>query len=364
MFRCTLIFSLVTGCVAAIDPAPSGDSGPGPGSGNGGGNTGGSDGDGQTPSSDDPARLFAASSPWNVPANGSVDPGSDTMIASGRRGSLVDSLAGAGRTLDIAGTDDYPDYGIPVFDADTATPRVAVADTYGWWGGGFTAVPVPADAMPARGTDHHLCIVDRANHTLWEFWEMTRTTTGGWTAGAGVKFDLSGPGYQSEPNKLGARAYGGSAAAGLLRYDEMRAGQIKHALAMAYAWTRGTAYARGVGVDGKTQNIASHNDNVVAADRNTGANIPEGARLRLKSSVDIAARCGSNTACRTIGTALATYGAYMVDTAGVTALVAEVLTDRHLSWAGVLRESDATVFTGNDFEVLAMPAALTQAPQE
>jgi hypothetical protein len=362
MFRCTLIFSLITGCVAAIDPAQSGDDGAGPGP--GGGSSGGSNGDGQTPSGDDPARLFAATSPWNVPASGSADPGSDTMIVSGRRGSLIDSLAGAGRTLDIAGTDDYPDYGIPVFEADASTPRVAVADTYGWWGGGFAAVPVPVAAMPARGTDHHLCIVDRASHTLWEFWEMTKAPGGGWTAGAGVTFDLTGPGYQSEPNRLGARAYGGSAAAGLIRYDEMRAGQIKHALAMAYAWTRGTAYARGVGVDGKTQNIASHNDNVADADRNTAANIPEGARLRLRPSVDLAARCGTNAACRTIGTALATYGAYMVDTAGVTTLVAEVLTDRHLSWTGVLRASDAAVFTAADFEVLAMPAALTQAPQE
>jgi hypothetical protein len=260
MFRCTLIFSLVTGCVATVGPAQSGDDGPGPGAGNGGSNGGGPDGDGHTPSGDDPARLFAATSPWNTPASGSVDPASDAMTSSGRRGSLVDSLAGAGRTLDIAGTDDYPDYGIPVFEADAATPRVAVADTYGWWGGGFAAVPVPVDAMPARGTDHHLCIVDRASHTLWEFWEMTRTADGRWTAGAGARLDLTGPGYQSEPDKLGARAYGGSAAAGLLRYDEMRAGQIKHALAMAYAWTRGTAYARGLGVDGKTQNIASHDD--------------------------------------------------------------------------------------------------------
>ena len=125
MFRCTLIFSLITGCVAAIDRAPSGDDSPGTGSSGGGG---GSGSDGQTPADDDPARLFAATSPWNVPATGAADPGSDTMISSGRRGSLIDSLAGAGRTLDIAGTDDYPDYGIPVFEADAATPRVAIAE--------------------------------------------------------------------------------------------------------------------------------------------------------------------------------------------------------------------------------------------
>jgi hypothetical protein len=361
--RWTMILSLAAGCVGTLGDETGNGSGSGSsGSGGGSGSDGTGSGSGSGSNPDDPSRLFAASSPWNIAATGTADPASDTMTSSGLPGSLVDALVRAGRKLDIAGTDDYPDYGIPVFEADASTPMVAVRDTYGWWGGGFAAVPIPAAATPARGTDHHLCVVDRSTHTLWEFWEMQRATDGQWTAGAGVKLDASGSGYRSEPNQLGARAYGGAAAAGLIRFDEMRRGEIRHALAMAYPWTRGRAYARGLGVDGVTQNIASHNDNVPDADRNTAANIPEGVRLRLKASVDVPARCGGNAACRTIGTALQKYGAFMVDTAGATTLVAEVLTGRPQTWTGVLRATDVQVFAGADFEVLAMPAVLTQAP--
>jgi hypothetical protein len=366
--RWTMILGLAAGCTNPIGMVgdddvggngSGGTGGDGPGSGGtGGSDTGGSGGSGQ----DDPARLFSTSSPWNVPATGGVDPGSVAMTSSGMPGSLADSFLQAGRNLDIAGTDDYPDYGIPVFEGQATTPRVAVRDTNGWWGGGFAAVPIPADAVPARGTDHHLSILDRGAHTLWEFWEMQKAADGQWTAGAGAQFDTTGPGYRNQPNQIGARAYGGAAAAGLIRRDEIVRGEIRHALAMAYNWTRGKTYAQGLGVDGVTQNIASHNDNVTDANRNTVANIPEGARLRLKAAVDVAARCGANAACRTIGTALKTYGAFMVDTAGVTTLVAEVLTGRPQNWAGVLRSTDVSVFGGNDFEVLAMPAVLTQAP--
>lgn len=307
------------------------------------------------------ASLFAASSPWNVPATGKPDPASNAYVESGETGSLAYAFAQAGKGFDIAGTDSYPDYGVPVSIADAATSKVKVTNSTPWWPG-FDAVPVPSTARPAAGTDHHLAILDGSTRTLWEFWDMKQDGDGAWSAGAGVTFDADGPGYQTTPGALSARAYGGSLLAGAIRYDEMKAGVIPHALAMAYPWTRGNMYARGLGVDGITQNIACHCDNATAADRNTATNLPEGARLRLKASVDVEARCGANAACKTLGVALATYGMYVVDTAGVAVLFAEVLTHTGTSWAGVLHIEDARAFQAADFELLSLPAKLTAMP--
>lgn len=353
-----LALSLAAGCGGVIIDGtddiddPSNPQGPGPGS-NGPGST-----------DHDPNKLFAASSPWNALAGGAVDPSSSLMVSSGQVGSLAAALTKTGRGLDIAGTDDYPDYGVPLFKVVRGTPMTAVQvlDKYGWWGGGFANVPMPAAATPAIGSDHHLSIWDVDNYTLYEFWEMQRNPNGTWQAGAGVKFDTRGTGYQTAPWAVSARAYGGAAIAGAILYEEMRAGVINHALGMAYPGTRGRHYAAGLGVDGITQNIASHSDNSPLAERNLSSNIPEGARLRLKSSVDVNARCGGNTACSVIGTALKKYGMYVVDTAAVSTLYAEVLTGTGRTWAGLLRVTDAQVWTAADFELLALPATLTAAP--
>jgi len=153
--------------------------------------------------------------------------------------------------------------------------------------------------------------------------------------------------------------YGGSAIAGSIRYQEMKDGEIKHALAMAYPLSRGKAYAMGLGADGVNVNIGSHSDNAGDADRNTASNIPEGARFRLKASIDVDARCASNKACRVIGAALKSYGAFVVDNAGASVLYAEVLTGKSVSWSGVLKISDARAFGAEDFEILSLPATLT-----
>jgi hypothetical protein len=305
-----------------------------------------------------PCSLFGATSPWNVGAIGNVDPNSATMTSSGAVGSLSYSFSNTGHGFDIQGTAVYPDYGIPLYYADNTTPRVTVSDSTGWWGG-LTNVPMPAQAKPSVGSDHHLSVWDVPNHMIYEFWDTVKGSNGTWSSGLGAKLDTNGIGYQTVKGAGGARAYGGSAIAGSIRYQEMKDGVINHALAMAYPWSRGKAYAMGLGTDNITQNIASHSDNASATNRNTTANIPEGARLRLKASVDVNAKCGTNNNCKVIGRALQTYGAYVVDNSGVATLYAEVLTGKNVSWNGVLAISDARAFAANDFEVLTLPATLT-----
>jgi hypothetical protein len=220
---------------------------------------------------------------------------------------------------------------------------------------------MPTQARPDPGGDRHLVVWDVPNATLWEYWDMVKNADGSWSAGFGVKFGATGSGYHTGVWQGSARAYGGSLAGGAIRYSEMEKGVIPHAIAMAYQYTRGDFYARGVAADG-TIGIASHNDDVQDASRTNSYNIPEGGRLRLKPSVDLAARAGtlsgaaSQRACKVIGQALKTYGAYVVDTAGAPTFYAENLQGKSVSWTGLLDTMDSSPFLATDFEVLTLPA--------
>src|SRR5205809_233303 len=83
--------------------------------------------------------------------------------------------------------------------------------------------------------------------------------------------------------------------------------------------------------------------------------LPEGARFRLKGTVDVNARCGTNRACKVVGTALQQYGAYVVDTGGWPAFYAEGLDGKQASWTGLLSATDTNLWRTADFEVLALP---------
>jgi len=299
-------------------------------------------------------RLFGPTSPWNtpIPATANADPNSANMIANLALAFTNDAS--------FAIATDATGYSVPIYYADASTSRVRVYASTTWWDDStFTSVPMPPQATPDPKADKHLVVWDVPNALLYEYWHMVKNVDGSWSAGAAVKFSATALGYQTGIWELSARAYGGSLAAGAIRYSEMTAGVIPHALAMSYQYTRGDYYARGTASDG-TVAIASHNDNVQDPARINPYNIPEGARLRLKPSVDIAARAAtksgaSQVACQIIGEALRTYGAYMVDYAGGPTFYAENLQGKAVSWTGLLDTADSRPFLASDFEVLTLP---------
>lgn len=289
-----------------------------------------------------PPTYFAATSPWNMSVAGLVaDPNSAAMIAN--------LAANWGKGLTINGADGFEEYSFPIYSVPVGTPLVRVDSTYGWWMGP-ASVPIPPGAQPSPGSDGHLLVIDPPGGVSHEFWELV-TATSGWTAGAYTRYPLRGSGCQSGTWANGTRGSGVSGLGGLLLRAEIVAGSIPHALALAYPKTRGRAYVP----------PASHCDNSGASDRQSAANIPEGARLRLKASIDVAGRCGGNRAALAIGLALQRYGALMVDTAGACSLYAELPMGRW-SWAGVLSAwVDARMWQAGDFEVLTLPP-LVSAP--
>ncbi len=305
-------------------------------------------------------QVFSPTSPWNTTAIGSVDANNATMVTNASAiGSLQYSFNQTG-AFAIQGINDWAEgeyYGVPVFEANASTPRVNVSDSTGWWGG-FTNVPMPTNAAPALGSDHHLVIWDKSTNLIYEYWTAVKSGSN-WSAGAGARWSATGAGWGSAIQAgLAARAYGGSLIAGLIRRSEMLAGVIPHALAFAYPYSRGLFYANGLGVDGVNMNIANHCDNNSSSNRNSTGNIPEGAHFRLKASVNLTSL---STPARIIGQALKTYGAYVVDVGGALTFYAEILSPHGQSWSGLLSTLSVNMFTATDFELLSLPATLTPA---
>lgn len=304
--------------------------------------------------------VFTPESRWNTPLRGdeAVDPNSGPYLgtldwAMERHGTLAINL---------------DEYTVPIWYADSSTPRYKVWCTAGWGcGPGFgDDVPIPDEAQFDPAGDGHMVVIDLERQLSYEFWRAWKGNSG-WYAGFGIVFNtradpageypyfggvLDPVGHQYSTWTPSARASGVSLLGGLIRYGELSAGRIDHALAFSFPYTRGDAYALP---------MATHSDNMHTPDRMAGHNLPLGAHLRLRADVHVDERCGGNPSCAAIGRALQEYGMYLVDTSYRTTLYAEGLYGKDVSWEGLLGRRDATSFGAHDFEVLALPE-LTAAP--
>jgi hypothetical protein len=121
-----------------------------------------------------------------------------------------------------------------------------------------------------EGGDRHALVVDPTNMKLYEFYQL-RKTDNGWAAAQSSAFDL-------KSNKLRPDGWTSADAAGLpifpavVRYDELKRGEVEHAMRVTVKKTRKAYVAP-----------ATHH-----ASRLTDENLPRmGERLRLKADYDI-----------------------------------------------------------------------------
>lgn len=114
--------------------------------------------------------------------------------------------------------------------------------------------------------DRHLIVVDRDRWLLFELW-ATRWNGSAWEAGSGAVFDLSSNDRRPE-GWTSADAAGLAVLPGLVKYHEVEADEIRHALRVTVRATDGHVWP------------ASH-----TAGSTSGAP-PLGTRLRLKDDVD------------------------------------------------------------------------------
>lgn len=215
-------------------------------------------------------RAFAPTSVWNQPltAGAALDPASDRLVGA-LRGELAREMPV--RSGPWIATHSYS---VPVYTVGADVPAVHVTlDTLKpELQRAFDAVPIPAGARAAAGTDQHLVIYRPATDTMWEFWHA-RLLADGWHAGWGGRMEhvSSDPGYY--PNTYGASGTSLPLLGGLMTTAELKAGKIDHALAMALPLTAaGTFTWPAQRSDGRT----------------TGPNaIPEGTRFRIDPALDL-----------------------------------------------------------------------------
>jgi hypothetical protein len=192
------------------------------------------------------------------------------------------------------GAQDVP-YGIPITVVDGAA-RVPVKFEYADESDPVT-YPLGPDTLIEGGDasegDRHAVVVDAATCTLFETWN-TRRVQDDWTAGSGATWDL-------RSNALRPRTWTSADAAGLpilpglLRWDEVSAGRVDHAIRFTTNVTRRAFIWP-----------ARHQ----AGSMDGPAYPPMGARFRLKSWYPIAGR--SREAAAVI-TAMKRYGLVLAD---------------------------------------------------
>ena len=235
---------------------------------------------------------------------------------------------------------------IPVYEANADTPMVEVGllslsaedkhhwhtdhDTFGH-GEGFELVPIPFSAQPDPENDSHLAVVDWEKNLIWDMWALSKNVDGSWKSATGMVYPANGSGV-FDTEKLGvkdgesvhfhgpSRAAGVPAVAGLIMYDEVMAGEIRHKIAAA---SRFCAYKEFVYPATWTDGF-------------TEGGIPEGSVIQLDPNLDLS-QFDLTPEERIVCVALQRYGMVLVDIAQGNPVYAEGLWGHpNKSWQGKL----------------------------
>ncbi len=217
----------------------------------------------------------------------------------------TDSAAIVAKIQSIGGDFLHPDfgenteYGIPYVVVPPDQPLVPVAFTaYGDESdpGPYPVPPnAPVEGGPDAGGDRHVLVVRQGTCDLYELGNAHPENGGAsWTASGGARFDLR----SNDLRPLGwtsADAAGLPILAGLVRYEEVAAGEIKHAIRITFDQTR-----RGY-ILPATHFASSRTDPLLP---------PMGLRLRLRASFDTSQLTGQ---AQVIAVAMQRYGVIVAD---------------------------------------------------
>ena len=249
---------------------------------------------------------FSPKSFWNTPlaADAAVAPNSQQLVSSFDQ-QWRDNYGTVGINTD--------DFSIPIYrvPAGQATVAVSIAQDCNASAGlleQIDAVPIPANAQPANGTDHSLVIWQPSTDTEWELWMAQRAGDGSWSACWGGRIENMSQAQGVFPFPYGVAASGLSYLAGAIKASELHAGRIDHALAVNVVHaTAGTQVAPANRTDGDSTDPDA---------------IPEGTRFRLDPSIDVTT-LGLPAGGVAIARALQDYGMYVTDRSGAVVLMGE-----------------------------------------
>lgn len=236
---------------------------------------------------------FPSSNAWNQDISGAtVDPNSDAII------NFIGPTVGL-----------HPDFGAGLYDGSSmGIPYSVVGASQGMVNIDFTAygdesdpgpMPIPANAQiegypnPGNG-DRHVLVIDNNNCFLYELYSASPNSDGSWNAGSAAVWDLLN-GEQRPWTWTSADAAGLPIFPGLVRYDEVAAGKIQHAIRFTLPQSQAAMVP-------PASHWAATSSNPIAP--------PMGMKLRLKAGYDIS-QFSANV--QVILTALKTYGMIMAD---------------------------------------------------
>ena len=269
--------------------------------------------------------IFTDDNIWNTPIDTlPVDPHSQNYIAT----------IGSGKGLHAdfgSGTWDGGPIGIPYTIVSGSQAKVSVIFDYADESdpGPY---PVPPDALieggPQSTGDRHVLIVDKDNCLLYELYSAYPQANGTWQAGSGAVFNLRSN-VLRPLSWTSADAAGLPILPGLVRYDEVASGEIRHAVRFTAPQTRNTFIWP-----------ARH-----YASSLTGQQYPPmGQRFRLKATFDIS---GFSNDAQVILRALKKFGMILADN-GSSWFISGVPDQR---WNNdVLHELNSV--SGSDFEAI------------
>lgn len=266
--------------------------------------------------------VFPADNPWNqLVTNMPLHPNSANFI-----NSILSS-----RTNLHPDFGSNPDYGIPYVLVNGSQPKVPITFTAYGDESDPGPYPIPPNAPVEAGGDRHVIAVDTDNCKLYEMFNSQFNGTG-WNADAGAVFDFRSNALRTM-GWTSADAAGLPIFPGLVRYDEIQAGVIKHALRFTVQNSQ-RAYIL----------PATH-----FASSSTNPNLPPmGLRLRLKSSFNISGYTGAS---RIILQALKDYGMIVADNGSswfISGATDSRWNDDDLNQLkGVAGSNFEVVFTGN-----------------
>ena len=260
--------------------------------------------------------IFPIDNVWNTPI--------DTRPVASDSATMIGTIGlDRGLHMDFGS---YAGYGIPYQIVTASTPRSTVTFDYDE-DSDHVPYPIPASPLQEAGSDGHILMVDKDACRLYELFDA-RQVGGAWQAGSGATWDLRSNALRPA-GFTSADAAGLPILPGLVRYEEVAAGRIAHALRFTTNLTR-MAYIY----------PATH-----YASSQTSASLPPmGLRVRLKASFDTSR---FSPQARVIADALKSYGMILADNGSPWYITGA--SDPHFD-DDVMHELD--VVTGRDLEVV------------
>ena len=266
--------------------------------------------------------LFPADNVWNKPITGlPVRSDSQALL------SAIGLTTGLHPDFSSLAWNNGQGYGIPYNITGASTPRYSV-DFYYPDESDAGPYPIPSNPLIEGGSDRHLLSWDTSACYLYEIFDATQSGSS-WSGGSGAIWNLRSNALRPE-GWTSADAAGLPILPGLVRYPEVAAGVIAHALRFTAPYT-----ARSYWYPARHQAGCTTNSRCLP---------PMGMRVRLKASFDIS---GYGPQVRPILQALKTYGMLLADNGSAWYVTGAP----HASWDDDQLHTLGQI-TGSQFEVV------------